>query len=442
VEYGDTLPKLTLFPHTAGLNDKGHLTVGSCDTIVLAATYGTPLYIFDETTLRAKCSEYRREFGQRYPNTLAIYACKAFTSQALIRLLHEEGFGLDVVSGGEMHVAKSAGFPQDKVYFHGNNKQKEELKQALEWGVGRIVVDNFHELALLGRLASELGKTQDVLLRLSPGVDPHTHSHVATGILDSKFGFPLTTGQAEEALTKAMSTPGLNLIGLHSHLGSSLFEVEPYLEAIHVVLQFAAQMKERHRFEMRELNVGGGFAVQYLLDSPAPPVSHYAEAIVSALIEKARRLKLDQPRLVIEPGRSIVAKAGTALYTIGGSKIIPGVRQYVFVDGGMADNIRPALYDSKYEAVVANKIGKPETDVVSIAGKFCESGDILIKDIRLPKLEAGDILAMPTSGAYAIPMSSNYNASLRPAIVMVKEGQARLIRQRETYEDLIAHESL
>ena len=442
MEYKDTLRKLTLFPHTAGVNDKGHLTVGGCDTIVLAATYGTPLYIFDENTIRAKCSEYRREFGQRYPDTLAIYACKALTSQALIRILHEEDFGLDVVSGGEMHVAKSAGFPQNKVYFHGNNKGEEELKQALEWGVGRIVVDNFHELALLGRLASKLGKTQDVLLRLSPGVDPHTHSHVATGILDSKFGFPLATGQAEEALTKAMTTPGLNLLGLHSHLGSSLFEVKPYLEAIDLVLQFAARMKQRHRFEMRELNVGGGFAVQYLLDSPAPPVSHYAEAIVSALIEQTRRLKLDQPRLIIEPGRSIVAKAGTALYTIGGSKDIPGVRHYFFVDGGMADNIRPALYDSKYEAVVANKIGNPETDVVTIAGKFCESSDILIKDIRLPKLEGGDILAMPTSGAYSIPMSSNYNASLRPAIVMVKEGKARLIRQRETYEDLIAHESL
>ncbi len=442
MERKDTLPKLTLFPYTAGVNDKGHLTVGGHDTVALAATYGTPLYIFDETTVRAKCSEYRREFGQRYPNTLAIYACKAFTTRALIRILHEEDFGLDVVSGGEMYVAKSAGFPQDKVYFHGNNKGRDELKQALEWGVGRIVVDNFHELALLGKVASELGKSQDILLRLSPGVDPHTHSHVATGILDSKFGFPLTTGQAEEALTKAMSTPGLNLVGLHSHLGSSLFEVEPYLQAIDLVLQFATRMKQQHKFEMRELNVGGGFAVQYLLDTPAPPVSHYAEAIVSALIEKSRKLKLDQPRLVIEPGRSIVAKAGTALYTIGGSKDIRGVRQYVFVDGGMADNIRPALYDSRYEAVVANKMGKPETDVVTIAGKFCESGDILIKDVRLPKLEAGDILAMPTSGAYSIPMSSNYNASLRPAIVMVKEGKAHLIRRRETYEDLTAHESL
>jgi diaminopimelate decarboxylase len=442
VEYKDALPKLTLFPQTAGVNEHGHLTIGGCDTIQLAVIYGTPLYIFDEATVRAKCSEYRLEFGQRYSDTMAIYACKAFTSQALIRLLHEEGFGLDVVSGGEMHVAKSAGFPLDRVYFHGNNKGEYELKRALEWGVGHIVVDNFHELALLGRLASELGRNQDVLLRLSPGVDPHTHSHVATGILDSKFGFPLTTGQAEEALTKAMSTPGLHLIGLHFHLGSSLFEVEPYVQAIDLVLQFAAQMKQRHRFELREMNVGGGFAAQYLLDSPAPPVSRYADAIASALIEQTRKLKLEQPRLVIEPGRSIVAKAGTALYRIGGSKDIPGVRRYVFVDGGMGDNIRPALYDSKYEAVVANKMGKPETEVVTIAGKFCESGDVLVKDVRLPKPEAGDVLAMPTAGAYSIPMSSNYNASLRPAIVMVKEGKARLIRRRETYDDLTAHDSV
>jgi diaminopimelate decarboxylase len=442
VEYKDALPKLTLFPNTAGANEQGHLTIGGRDTIELATTFGTPLYVFDETTIRAKCSEYRRDFGQRYANTLAIYACKAFTSQALIGLLHEEGFGLDVVSGGEMHVAKSAGFPPDRVYFHGNNKGEHELKQALEWGVARIVVDNFHELALLGRLAAKLGKTQDILLRLSPGVDPHTHSHVATGILDSKFGFPLATGQAEEALTKAMSTPGLQLIGLHFHLGSSLFEVEPYAEAIALVLQFAAEMKQRHQFALRELNVGGGFASQYLLDSPPPPVSRYAEAIVSSLIEQTHKFKLGQPRLVIEPGRSIVAKAGTALYTVGGSKDIPGVRRYVFVDGGMGDNIRPALYESKYEAVLANKMAKPETDVVTIAGKFCESGDILLRDTRLPKPEAGDVLAMPTSGAYSIPMSSNYNASLRPAIVMVKEGQARLIRRRETYDDLIAHDSL
>ncbi len=440
MEYGNRLPKLSLFPQTVGVNDKGHLTIGGCDTIALANAYGTPLYIFDETTLRAKCSEYRQEFCRRYPNTLIIYACKAFVCQSLIRLLQEEGLGIDVVSGGEMHIAKSVSFPPDKVYFHGNNKGQDELKQALEWGVGRIVVDNFHELALLGRLAREQGKTQDILLRLSPGVDPHTHAYISTGILDSKFGFPITTGQAEEAVAKAISTPSLNLVGLHSHLGSSLFEVKPYIEAIDIVLQFAAQMGQEHRFEMQELNVGGGFAVQYMVDTPAPPISYYAEAITSALVEMTRKHRLDQPRLVIEPGRSIVAQAGTAIYRIGSAKDIPGLRKYVFVDGGMADNIRPALYDSKYEAIVANKIGEPETEVVTIAGKFCESGDILIKDVRLPELEAGDILAMPTSGAYAIPMASNYNASLRPAVVMVKEGKARLIRRRETHEDLLGRE--
>ena len=441
MENEDTLPELTLFPHTAATGTQGHLAIGGCDTVALAATYGTPLYIFDETTLRAKCSEFRREFRERYPDTLAIYACKAFTSQALIRLLQEEGLGLDVVSGGEMHVARSAGFPPGLVYFHGNNKSGDELRESLEWGVGRVVVDNLHELAQLGRLAAGLGKTQDVLLRLSPEVDPHTHSHVATGVLDSKFGFPITTGQAEEALARAMSTPGLNLVGLHSHLGSSLYEVQPYVEAIDVVLRFAARMKQRHGFDLKELNAGGGFAVQYLPGSPAPPVSSYAAAMASAVREKTRELGLEPPRLVVEPGRSIVAQAGTALYTVGGAKDIPGVRRYVFVDGGMGDNIRPALYDSKYEAVAANKMGQPRTEVVTVAGKFCESGDILIRDIRLPKLEAGDILAVPAAGAYSIPMSSNYNASLRPAIVMVREGQARLIRRRETYADLTAAET-
>ncbi len=437
MEYGDRLPKLTLFPQTAGVNDKGHLTIGGCDTTALVNTYGTPLYIFDEATLRAKCSEYRREFCRCYPNTVVIYACKAFICKSLIRMLHEEAIGLDVVSGGEMYVAQSVGFPPGKVYFHGNNKGQDELRQALQWGTGRIVVDNFHELALLGKLTKELGKRQDILLRLSPGVDPHTHAYISTGILDSKFGFPITTGQAEEAVTKAMSTPGINLVGLHFHLGSSLFEVKPYAQAIEIVLRFAAQMKQEHRLDLQELNVGGGFAAQYLMDTPAPPISQYAESIASALVEETRKHGLDQPRLVIEPGRSIVAQAGTAIYTVGGAKDIPGLRRYVFVDGGMADNIRPALYDSRYEAIVANKVGEPETESVTIAGKFCESGDILMKDVRLPRLEAGDILAMPTSGAYAISMASNYNASLRPAIVMVKDRQAHLIRRRETFDDLL-----
>ena len=438
----EKLPKFPLFPQTAGLNSSGRLTIGGCDTVALAAKYGTPLCIFDEATLRSKCAEYRHEFESRYPNTLVIYACKAFINSALALILQEEHMGLDVVSGGEIAIAKSVAFSPEKVFFHGNNKSADELKSALEWGIGRIVVDNFHELHLLGKLAKDRGRIQDILLRVSPGVDPHTHKYITTGVLDSKFGFPLTTGQAEEALVEAMATPSLHLVGLHFHLGSSIFEIEPYVEAIEIVLRFAVQMKEKHNLDLRELNIGGGFAVQYQMDSPAPSIGDYAEAITSKVLSLSRKLKLDPLRLIVEPGRTIVAQAGVSLYKVGGTKEIPGVRKYVFVDGGMGDNIRPALYGSRYDALVANKAGEDATEMVTVAGKFCESGDILIKDIRLPKLEEGDIIAMPTSGAYSIPMSSNYNASLRPAILMIKDRQARLIRRRETYEDLLRYDVL
>ncbi len=433
----DILPKLSLFPQTARVNNKNHLMVGGCDTIELAATFATPLYVFDEITLRSKCLEYRQEFSQRYPDILVIYACKAFVNPALAKLFQEDGLGLDVVSAGEISIAKSVAFPPERVYFHGNNKTEEELKFALAWGIGRIVVDNFYELRLLGRLAEERGKVQDILLRLSPGVDPHTHKYITTGVLDSKFGFPISTGQAEEALTKALVTPSLNLVGLHFHLGSSISEVKPYVEAIEILLRFAAEMKERHAFELKEFSPGGGFAIQYVLGSLTPSTRDYAEAITSALLDHSRELRLSPPRLIIEPGRGIVGQAGIALYGIGGAKEIPGIRKYIFVDGGMGDNLRPALYGSKYEALVANKAGETETEQVSVAGKFCESGDILIKDVYLPRVEDGDILAVPACGAYSLPLASNYNASLKPAIVLVREGQAHLIRRRETYEDLI-----
>ena len=429
--------RLPLFPLTAEINGKHHLTIGGCDTVELAASFGTPLYVFDESTLHSKCLEYRREFGGRYPDTAIVYACKAFISPALAVLLQHEGLGLDVVSAGEIGIARSVGFPSEKVYFHGNNKARQELELALDWGIGRVVVDNFHELSLLARLADETKRTQDVLLRLSPGVDAHTHKYVATGVLDSKFGFPVSTGQAEEALAMAMAAPGLNVLGLHFHLGSPIFETEPYLTAIEIVLGFAAQMRDRLHFDLRELNVGGGFAIQYLTDSPPPPVEAYAEAIVSKVVEHCARLGLTSPRLVIEPGRGIVGRAGVALYTVGGTKEVPGIRKYVFVDGGMGDNIRPPLYGAVYEAVVANKADEAETEQVTIAGKFCESGDVLIKDIRLPNLQQGDILAVPACGAYCVPMSSNYNAFFRPAIAFVGDAKARLVRRRETHEDLI-----
>jgi len=436
VNHKNNLVKLSLFPQTAGINDENHLTIGGCDTVELAAILGTPLYVFDEATLRSKCVEYRQEFSQRYPNTEAIYACKAFINPALALLLQEEGLGLDVVSAGEISIARSVAFPPERVYFHGNNKTQEELEFALDWGTGRIVVDSFRELSLLGRLTEQRSRVQDILLRLSPGVDPHTHSYTTTGVLDSKFGFPITTGEAEKALAKAVTSPRLNLIGLHFHLGSPVFETKPYVEAVEIVLRFAAEMRQKHDFELKELSIGGGFAIQYLLDSPAPPTGSYAEAIVSTLLDQSGKLELATPRLIIEPGRGIVGQAGVALYRMGGAKDIPGIRKYVFVDGGMGDNIRPPLYGSKYEALLANKAGEEETGQVTVAGKFCESGDILIRDVFLPKVEEDDILAVPACGAYCLPLASNYNACLRPAIVLVKDGQARLIRRRETYEDL------
>jgi diaminopimelate decarboxylase len=418
------------------VNDRGHLTIGGCDAVSLASQHGTPLYVLDEATIRDRCREYRREFSQRYPDSLVIYACKAFINPALALLLHEEGIGLDVVSAGEISIARSVAFPADRVYFHGNNKSHGELTFALDWGIGRIVVDNFRELDLLATLAKENGCVQDVLLRISPGIDPHTHQYVATGVLDSKFGFPIATGQAEEALGKAMAAPGLNVVGLHFHLGSSIFETEPYTRAVEMALRFAVQMKDRYGLRLAELNVGGGFGVQYQLASPPPPTAEYAQVITSSIIRLCQELSLNQPRLIVEPGRAIVAQSGVALYTVGATKDVPGIRRYVFVDGGMGDNIRPALYGSRYEAAVANKMNRMGTEEVTIAGKFCESGDILVKDIRLPALEQGDIIAIPASGAYSLPMASNYNAFLRPAVVMVADGRSRLVRRRETYEDL------
>jgi len=429
-----TPPRLSLFPLTAEVNSDGHLVIGGCDAIELAAEFGTPLYVFDEFTLRSKCAEFKSEFGQRYPDTMVIYACKAFLNKALVCILEEEGLGLDVVSGGELGIARSAGFPMDRVYFHGNNKSAEEVMQALKWRIGRIVVDDFHELAVLGKIARDMDCSVDILLRLSPAVDPHTHKYISTGILDTKFGFPLA--HLEEAVTQAMSIPYLNLLGLHMHIGSLISETEPYQQAIDVALNFTAEMKQKHGFELKELNVGGGVAIQYELDSPVPPVTVYAEAIVSEITGKCRELGLALPKLVIEPGRSIVGQAGVALYAVGVIKDIPGVRRYVSVDGGMADNIRPAIYGSRYEALLANRVLEKESGKVTIAGRYCESGDILIRDIALPPVSPGDIVAIPDSGAYCLPMASNYNASLRPAVVMVKDGEARLIRRRETLEDL------
>jgi len=328
-------------------------------------------------------------------------------------------------------------FPLDKVYFHGNNKTPDELSLALDLGVGRIVVDNFYELEQLNRLAKKRGINQNILLRLNPGVDPHTHQYTATGTIDSKFGFPLATGQAEEAVDGALSASNLNLVGFHFHLGSPIAEMQPYELAIERVLGFARGMSQKFDFDLAEFDIGGGFAVPYTVDSAVPTIADYARAVTDKLNSLSTQLGLSRPRLILEPGRAIIGQAGVALYKVGAIKEIPGIRKYVCVDGGMSDNIRPALYGAKYEALVANKALKAARDRVTIAGKLCESGDILVRDINLAPAHPGDIIAIPVCGAYSIPMAGNYNALPRPAIAMVKEGRARLIRRRETYEDLM-----
>ena len=432
-----TTGRLPIFPLTSGINDANHLTIGGYDVTALAEEHGTPLYIFDEESLRSKCREFIREFSDRYPDVLVLYACKAYVNPALARIFDEEGMGLDVVSGGELAVAQAVDYPAEKVYFHGNNKGPDELENSVGWGIGRVVVDNFHELDLLNDIAGKAGLQQDILIRVSPGVDPHTHSHTTTGILDSKFGISIEGGQAEELVKQAMAAENINLIGLHFHLGSPIFELEPYRTAIDITMTFAAEMKERHGMELMELSPGGGFAVRYTEDETPPEVAEYASVIASAILENCKEPDMPPPRLLIEPGRAIVGQAGVAVYTIGSTKDVPGIRRYVSVDGGMGDNIRPAIYGSRYEAIVANKASDRPEGKVTIAGKFCESGDILIHDIELPRIEAGDLIAIPTSGAYCLSMASNYNSNPRPPIALVKDGQSRLIRRRETYQDLM-----
>ena len=431
-------PELALFPLAAEVNNQGHLVIGGCDIVDLAKEFGSPLYLFDESTLRHKCRELKDEFWKYYPDTLVIYASKAFLNRALALIFKEEDLGLDVVSGGELSIAHSVDFPLDKVYFHGNNKTPEELSLALDLGVGRIVVDNFYELELLDELARERGIRQDILLRLTPGVDPHTHQYTTTGTIESKFGFPLATGQAEEVVNQALSASNLNLLGFHFHLGSPVSEIQPYELAMELVLRFTQEMGKKFDLNLSEFDVGGGFAVPDALDSKVPTIADYAMALTDKLNGLISELGLSRPRLIIEPGRAIVGQAGVALYKVGAIKEIPGIKKYVCIDGGMSDNIRPALYGAKYEALVANKALEADREIITIAGKLCESGDILVRDVNLASVRPGDIIAIPVCGAYSIPMSSNYNAMPRPAIVMVKESRARLIRRRETYQDLMS----
>lgn len=423
---------------TSHINEKGHLTIGGCDTVELAAQFGTPLYVLDEQLIRERCRAYVAAFRQANVDFQVAYASKAMSTLAICRLIEEEGLALDVVSDGELYTALQAGFPPERIHFHGNNKSLAELTLALDANIGGIVVDNFTELHMLRTLASERQQHVHILLRLSPGVEAHTHAYIQTGQEDSKFGFDLASGQAAKAVEICQRSPEISLLGFHSHIGSQIFDVQGYRMTIRKLAQFSQECYESYGHVSEVVNIGGGFGIHYCEGDQPLTAERYIEAIVAEV--RASFTHQPLPAIWIEPGRSIVGEAGTTLYRVGTEKRIPGIRHYVAVDGGMADNPRPALYQAKYAALVANKAGKPATQTVSIAGKCCESGDMLIWDVALPDLAQGDVLAVLSTGAYNYSMASNYNRLRRPAAVLVNDGNADVIVQRETLADLTRHD--
>ncbi len=423
------------------INGEGHLEVGGVDTLDLVRDFGTPLWVVDEEGLRRNCRSFRDAFAG-LGDSLVIYASKTLCNLSVLKIVAQEGLGVDVVSGGELYTALQAGVPAEKIFFHGNNKSREELSLALEAGTGHIVVDNFYELEILDHLCESRNRTQDVLLRITPGIEAHTHEYIRTGQIDSKFGFTLSDGQAMDGVKVTLSSRNLNLVGLHCHIGSQIFDMESFRDASAIMMDFFADVKQTTGHELSELNMGGGFGIFYYYgDQPCQP-EDWAEAVMLTVQDKARQLNLKVPRVMVEPGRAIAGPAGITLYTVGSSKEVTGIRRYVAVDGGMADNPRLALYGAKYLAMLANKANEEPITKVSIAGKCCESGDMLIWDAQLPKVGSGDILAVLATGAYNYSMSSNYNRLPRPAMVLVNKGSADLIVKRETYTDLLRNDIL
>lgn len=423
------------------INEKGHLTIGGCDTVVLAQKYGTPLYVIDENTIRNTCRSYVESFKKFYDgNGMPMYASKALSCKELCRIINEENLGLDVVSGGELYTALQAGFPMEKVHFHGNNKTAEELSFALDSKVYKFVVDNLYELELLNKLAEEKNVVANISFRIKPGIDAHTHDFIRTGQIDSKFGFALETGEAYDAVKKAISYNNVCLKELHCHIGSQIFDIDPFVAAAEVMLDFMGKIKDELGVVISELNLGGGFGIMYTEKDEPVPYDKYIEKVSVVVKEKSAQYNLPVPYIYIEPGRSIVGEAGITLYTVGGKKEIPNIRTYVSVDGGMTDNIRYALYKSDYTVVNASKADKEATEVVTIAGKCCESGDLVQENTKLAEVEVGDTLAVLSTGAYNYSMASNYNRIPRPAMVMVNNGESRVIIKRESYEDIVKND--
>ena len=423
------------------VNNEGHLCIGGCDAVSLAETYGTPLYVMDEATIRTALRSFRESLMTHYDGhgTIA-YASKACSFKEMYRIVNDEQCSADVVSCGEMYTAIMAGFPAERLFFHGNNNTAADLKMALSYGIGRIIVDNTSELHRLSAIAEEMGKTAQIYLRITPGIDAHTHDFVKTGQVDCKFGFTLENGDAMLAVKEALATPHVELKGLHCHVGSQIFDEKPFAHAAQVMLDFMNAIRKECGATLPELNLGGGFGIKYLeSDAPMPPAD-YIELAVKTVKEYALSLDYPLPYLVFEPGRSIVASAGVTLYTVGHVKHIPGVRTYVSMDGGMADNPRYALYQADYTAVIANKADKPADQTVTIAGRCCESGDLLQENTMLQSCEEGDVLAVLATGAYNYSMASHYNRLPNPAVVMVKDGGSRVVVKGETLEDLIKND--
>lgn len=428
------------WPTTTIRLEDGRLAIGGVPVDELAGEFGTPLYVFDEPTLRARARMFRDTFAATWPNSRVVYAAKAYIAPAIGAILDDEGIGLDVASGGEVYAGRLAGIPSANMTFHGNNKGEAELREALAAGIGLIAVDNDHEIDLLGRLAAEgLGPVR-VILRLNPGLSPHTHHKMRTGAIDSKFGFPIETGAAMAAVEKIVAAGGFDLRGYHAHVGSQIFDPLLVRETIGALLAFAARVRDRFGLAPSTIVPGGGFGVADDASGEDVSVGEWAVAAAAALREGCARYGLPEPELVVEPGRAIVGPAGVALYRVGARKAIPGVRIYVSVDGGMSDNIRPSLYGARYTAALASRGEDGDRETVTISGKYCESGDVLIEDIDLPALRADDLLAVPMAGAYCMSMASNYNLAPRPAAVLVGDGRARLFRRRETYADMLAAE--
>ncbi len=421
-------------PITTKINEQGNIEIGGCDLIELANKYETPLYVFDEATIRSMTKSYKDAFKD-YPNMRMMFASKAFMTKAICKIMEQEGFGLDLCSGGEIYTAKSAGFDMSKTMFNGNNKTFEDISMALDYGIGTISVDNFFELSLLNSIAQSKNKQVRILLRITPGIECHTHEYIQTGHLDSKFGFDLT--QVDEAINLIKDEyENLTLVGLHAHIGSQIFEKQVFYDEVGVIFKEIKRIKDTHKIELTEVNLGGGLGIKYTQDDTPISVYEIAQTIIESIKENSEKYEIKEPFVFIEPGRSIVGTSGVTIYTAGSSKQVPNGRRYQAVDGGMSDNARVSLYQAKYTVEVANKPNETETEVVTISGKHCESGDILAKDVTLPVIEEGDIICFYNTGAYGYSMSSNYNRVLKPAAVLVNNGKSDIIINRQTYEQL------